>query len=559
MAKKKLNEQTAATQTPTVSTEEKDCREEWLASHLPDGSDVEELAEDLEEEDKVGKMHNFYYLAKDKRSGEIKIKFDALATINKLRSLGFYRFDQPNGSFEYVYIKDNKIELITKREIIDAFEDYVRNLPDYDKVTEINEVSLSLHVTSYMLLQNLYQMLGTVLSDTNLERLRPIYRKISIMRDNAKEKYFYFRNNVVCVTKDHVIPLEYNDMKQGRIMANSIIDRDYKETTDWYSSKSDFFQFCYLICGSDFKRLESLMSILGYLMHDHYETDLRAAYFTDVNIDNSKRAAGGTGKGILGLALSLMLNRNSREDNKYVAIPGKGFVATDPKRYAACDITTQLIHIQDLDKKFRFGDLYNDITDGATFQKHYQNPVYRRVKIMLSMNQALDLQGSSDKRRVVIFELANFFSDKCRPENYFGHRFFDKYWGKEQWSYFDSFMIHCVQLYLQKGIVEPEIINLDRRAIIETVGENLYYWLDDPERFGCEPNIKKMFSKSSLYTEFNQKYCGEFPSQRMFTEACVNYLTMKNIRSSVWRDGTDWYILYPTEEDYNKKKLQHIV
>lgn len=533
--------------------------EEWLSTHLPSGEEVEDLGEEIEDEDEIARQHNFYYLTKDKRTGDVKIKFDTLAMINKLRSLGYYRFDQPNGSFEYVYIKDNKIEIISSRQIIDAFEDYVRHLPDCDKVTDTATGTLELHVTRYMILQNLYQSIGNIFSDTNLERLRPLGRPIRIMHDTANEKYFFFRNTVVCVTKKHIITIPYEEMKIGRIMANSIIDRDYMGSRGYLTMESDFCHFCLKICGDNPKRLESLMSILGYLMHDYYDTDLRAAYFTDVNLDNSKRAAGGTGKGILGYALSLMLNRNSREDVKYVAIPGKGFVSTDPKRYAAADITTQLIHIQDLDKKFRFGDLYNDITDGATFQKHYKNPVYRRVKIMLSMNQALDLQGSSDKRRVVIFELANFFSEKLRPEAYFKHRFFDKNWGKEQWSLFDEFMIRCVQIYLKKGIIEPEIINLDKRAIIEVVGENLYYWLDEPERFGGEPNVRQMFSKTSMYNDFCQKYAGEFQTQRMFTEACINYLTMKNIRSAVWRDGTDWYIIYPSEKDYAQKKLQNIV
>lgn len=557
----KLMAQDYQNQEPTEEGKRWVAREEWLKTHLPSGEDVEDLADELEEEDEIARQHNFYYLTKDKRTGDVKIKFDTLAMINKLRSLGYYRYDQPNGSFEYVYIKDNKIELISSRQIIDAFEDYVRHLPDCDKVTDTATGTLELHVTRYMILQNLYQSISNIFSDTNLERLRPLGRPIRIMHDTAKEKYFFYRNCVVCVTKDRIFDIDYSQIKIGNIMANSIIDRDYMpdDDTKWNDPDGDFFKFCLLISGNDHTRLLSLMTILGYLMHDYYDTDLRAAYFTDVNMDNSKRAAGGTGKGILGYALSLMLNRNSREDTKYVAIPGKGFVATDPKRYAAADITTQLIHIQDLDKKFRFGDLYNDITDGATFQKHYKNPVYRRVKIMLSMNQALDLQGSSDKRRVVIFELANFFSEKLRPENYFKHRFFDKNWGKEQWARFDDFMLHCVMAYLQMGIKEPQIINLDKRAILEVVGENLYYWLEEKDHFGGEPNIRQLKSKESMYLEFCKKYPGEFPSQRLFTEACMNYLTMKNIRSSVWRDGKDWYILYPSEDDYQHKKLQNIV
>lgn len=528
----------------------------------PDTSEPEHTDE-LSPEEKVQlekeKLHNFYYLKREKSTGEVSIKFDTLSLVNKLRELGYYRFDQPNGAFEYVYVKDNKIELIEARQIIDAFEDYVRKLPEIHKESSIGVEQLEKDVTPYMILEKMYPSMATLFSPNNLERLRPIGRPIQIMHDEDNAKYLYFKNRVIKVTAEKTELLPYSELHDGCIMANSIIDREYWDDQLWCDASGDFYKFCLLISGNDTKRLQSLMSILGYLMHDYYDTDLRAAYFTDVNMENSKRAAGGTGKGILGMALSLMLNRNAREDVKYVAIPGKGFVATDPKRYAAGDLTTQLIHIQDLDKKFRFGDLYNDITDGATFQKHYQNPIYRRVKIMLSMNQALDLQGSSDKRRVVVFELANYFSDKLRPEQYFGHRFFDKSWGKKQWQMFDAFMIQCCRVYLKYGIIEPEIINLNKRAIIETVGSDLYFWLEEPERFGSAPNERRMISKTSLYQEFCTKYPGQFPTQRLFTEACMNYLVMSNIRSAVWRDGTDWYILYPDENDYNQKKLQIVM
>ena len=522
---------------------------------------VEELAEEMTVEKRVAKMHNFYSLKKNSRSGEVEINLNILGICNCIRDLGYFRYDMPNGSHEYVYIKDNKIEVVTDKQITDAFEDYVRQLPDFHKVCNVGDTTLELDVTSYMLLYKLYQNLGNYFSK-NLERLRPVdkygrFCNIEILHDKKDCKYLFFKDTAVEVTADGIEEIDYANLSGGYIMANSIIDRS------WHYTKSlgDFAKFCMLISNNDPERYISLQSILGYLMHDYYDTDLRAAYFTDVNIDNNKRAAGGTGKGILGLALANILNRSPREDVKYIAVPGKGFDAKDPKRYSAGDITTQLIHIQDLDKRFKFEDLYNDITDGATFQKHYQNPTYRQVKIMLSMNQALDLQGSSDKRRVVIFELANFFSEKLRPENYFGHRFFGKDWDNEQWNSFYSFMANCCQIYLKYGIIEPKIINLDRRAIIEKVGEDLVFFLEGGgiTRFGELKDERRQVSKATLYNDFNSKYPGQFLNQRTFTEACMNYLSMNHIRSAVWRDGLDWFILYPDKNDYEQKKLQIVV
>ena len=88
-----------------------------------------------EEENRVKHLHRFYTveLAFDKYSGCTKIKkieLDNFAIINVLRDLGFYRYDQPNGTFEYVKIENNIITLLRDPQvIIDAFEDFVRNIP----------------------------------------------------------------------------------------------------------------------------------------------------------------------------------------------------------------------------------------------------------------------------------------------------------------------------------------------------------------------------------------------------------------------------------------------
>lgn len=528
-------------------------------------ADVEEKAEELSIEKKIEEQHNFYTLKKGK-SGQVEVALDVLGICNVLRKMGYFRYDLPNGSHEYVYIKDNKIEIVTEKIITDAFEDYIRNLPNFNKVCVVGDSTLELEVTPMHLLNKLYQCLEKYFSK-NLERLRPIDKygrptTIKILHDTKDTKYIYFKNCVVAATADGVKIIEYKDITDGCIMANSIINRNFDIYIDPTSKKDkgEFERFCYLISSGQKERLEALMSILGYLMHDYYDTDLRAAYFTDVNMDNSKHAAGGTGKGILGLALANILNRSPREDVKYIAVPGKGFKPEDPKRYSAGDITTQLIHIQDLDSKFKFDELYNDITDGATFQKHYQNPTYRRVKIMLSMNQALPLAGSSDKRRVVIFELANFFSDKVRPESLFGHRFFDSAWSDEQWHLFDIFMVRCCITYLKYGIIEPKVINLDRRAIIDKVGNDLVAFLETGgiTRFGDLDGSRRQVSKSELYMAFNSKYPGQFLNQRTFTEACMNYLELSKIPSAVWRDGIDWFILYPNADDYSRPTLQKV-
>ena len=62
--------------------------------------------------------------------------------------------------------------------------------------------------------------------------------------------------------------------------------------------------------------------MLGYLLHDNYERDTKAVLFTDKTEEYGK-SNGGTGKGILGKALSLVLNATNK-DTRYIAVNGKG-------------------------------------------------------------------------------------------------------------------------------------------------------------------------------------------------------------------------------------------
>lgn len=537
--------------------------------------EVEQAAEELTIEKQILKQHDFYTLKY--KADTVQIELDNLRIINKLRELGFFRFDQPDGSYQYVHIEDNKIEIVNDTQIKDAFENYVRNLPDCNQQVETKAGVMDYTVTSWQILEKLYKNMQYYFSST-LDRLRPIdrygqYQPIKVLHDERNTKYLFFRNRAYKIENrlenyqgelkhiTHVEHLYYNQLEQGCIWESSIIDRDFYYTED----KGDFEIFCECICSKDLNRKLSLMSILGYLMHDHYECDLRAAIFTDINKEDTANAAGRTGKGLLAKALSYTLNRNPQKDCKMITVPGKGFDATNPKRYSAGDLSTQLIHIEDLNKRFTLETLYGDITDTAVFQKHYQNPTFRKVKIMLSMNQAIRLGGSSDKGRVVVFELANFFSDKLRPGQYFGElhgrkekRFFESDWEQSDWNEFYSFMIRCCKIYLGAGIIEPQDINFTERAAKELVGEDLWVYLE--RSFGTIRNgCRSAFEKAALYTAFNNKYPGQIQTQRKFTELCSEYLKCKNIRSAVWRDGKDWFILYPDTTDSTKSNIQYIV
>ena len=311
-----------------------------------------------------------------------------------------------------------------------------------------------------------------------------------------------------------------------------------------------------------YKRKWSIQNIFGYLMHNNYECNLKSIMFIDMNKDNMGKPAGGTGKGIIGKALSHMMNR-TENDSKYIAPPGKNFDPEDERRYSEGDITTQLIHIEDIKSNFQFEAFFNDVTDGAVFRKMYQDKTKHRVKIMLSSNQAIDLSAPSCKRRMVVFELDNFFNENKTPQDVFGRRFFESQWDELDWYRFDIFMVSCCYKYMQDkdavgadgkviGIRQPPLLNYQNTLLHSKLNEDFIVWFADKISDALQYQREMMYSKKGLYEEFTKKYTeysDERKWKRTFAGWCKFYLQTMQIPSGEKRSTEDLLILYPQPGD----------
>lgn len=515
----------------------------------------------------IGAMHSFYEAYY--RNG-VNIRFDKLKVVNLLRDLGFYRYDIPGTKqSELVRIVDNKIRLVTRQQVTDAFEDYLWKITDIERTFHKQTIDedgekimepFKFVIDGQYLVGRMYDNLQKLFSPDLMERLRPLNTTITINEDDKHTKYLFFNNVALSITSSGTTVTSYADL-QDYIWDNSIINRDF--TRD--DTVGDFETFIGDICkfseseeGKNRKR--SLMSIMGYLMHNNYETNLKAAMFTDVNEEGAEIANGGTGKGILGKALAQMMNRE-RSDCRYLVVPGKGFEFKDT-RYAGGDLTTQLIHIEDLDKHFSFNDLFCDITDGCIFRKLHQNPIMHFAKIMLSVNHTINFQGSSEKRRLVIFELYNYYSEKFTPVDKFGKRFFESEWTEKDWNQFYTFMIRCVEVYMKYGIIEPEMVNYENRLIEEQLPEDFTFFFENEIKEAATHMVRAEFVKKNMYDRFILKYPQYAKyNQNGFTKWCTTYLQLKHIRSAANRkrvdgDYTDIFVIYP---DPGEKMFKYIV
>lgn len=544
----------------------------------------------------IERMHAFYDAKLDK-AGHLSIEINNFKMIELLKRLGFYRYDQPGGGFEYVQIKYNKIRLVRNvQEIIDAFEDYVRDLPERS-ITLLNKLpegDMKAEHTIYgkLLLEKMYKNINYYFSST-LPRLRPDRdMKIETIHDTKHSKYLFYNNVVLRITKDGVEGIEYEDLQDrlkelhednGKyIWESNIIDRDYVGPTmtnpiDKPHHDADiwgeFGKFVLLISGIDDKRINytiintykkyridtaliqefsvperrflALQSIIGYLLHDNFDTNLKCVLLTDA-VQMNGQPSGGTGKGILGKALGHMLNRGEN-DHKYVNVNGKDFDPKNERRYSDGDITTQLVHIEDAEKDINFEDLFFDVTEGATFRKMYQDKTKHQVKMMISTNTPFDLTAESTKRRIALFELDNYFNADKTPQDVFGHMFFGTDWSKQDWMQFDTFMVSCCEFYMRYGLIPSPVIGYKENIINQRLRPEFVAWFKEYVKPAIESDGQTEFRYDMLamWTAFVQKYPDTFNRRNTLTESCKFWLKTMGIRSGIYRGTSDALVIYP--------------
>lgn len=558
---------------------------------------TDDLVRELEKE--IEWRHRFYTVKIKK--GDPEIVFDIVKILEILQELGFYRYDDPTngGQSVFVQIHDGKIRQLHDPKIIrDAFEDYILSLTNR-KVTP-EDGSVECEVTPDKLRRTLLKSINYYLGEDKLERLRP-EEAITIMHDTYSTKYHYYRNCVVQVCADGVKAFGYDQLakesakrelqtgeKNGRyIWESSIMDRDFdisciNKHCAVLSGTGDFAMFCRYISGfgSAVKskeaeeqhtlRFKALQSIIGYLMHGDYECNLKSVLFMDANLNGNSRANGGTGKGIIGKGLSFAMNRNEH-DCKYISEAGKNFSPENERRYSNGDLSTQLIHIEDIKKDFDFEKFYNDVTESVPIRKMNVDRVMVRSKIMLSSNTPIDIitTGNSTARRLVIFELDNYFNSKHTPEDEFGRWLFGSKWTAEDWSAFDQFIVSCSYVYMRNkdvrgedgritGIIEPPLINYKRQLLESKLPTEFIGWFEDKISGAINAMVYCEFKKKELYKEFWEKYEAYANAQlyaRAFTKWCKFYLEVMAIPSGEKRSTDDLLILYP---DLNDKAVSVI-
>lgn len=260
--------------------------------------------------------------------------------------------------------------------------------------------------------------------------------------------------------------IDYIDLG-GFVWNDHVIDRDFHECN---VGEFDYKVFIQNICAKNESRVKSMESTIGFLMHGWKNLSYCPAVILNDEVI-SDNPEGGTGKGLFMNALAHM--------KKCVTIDGKSFNFDKSFAYQLVSADTQILCFDDVKKYFDFERLFSLITEGLTLEKKNKDsikiPFNKSPKIAITTNYAIKGAGNSFARRKWELELHQYYNKAHTPYDEFNKLMFGD-WDDDMWCEFDNYMIQCLQLYLDQGLIQSVFVNLKVRQLSAETSHDFIEW-----------------------------------------------------------------------------------
>jgi hypothetical protein len=405
-----------------------------------------------------------------------------------LEDHGFFKFS-PEGSKSYIFVRvtNNLVDHTSEGEIKDFVLEYL-----LDEVADMSVYNAFADQTRFFGADFL-SLLATI--------------DIYFVDDTREKAYIYYRNCAVVVTKNSATPIDYFDLG-GYVWKDQVIDRSYKECT--VSNKFDFKRFIANICANNKGRIKTMESTIGFLLHGFKDLSYCPSVILNDEII-SDNPEGGTGKGLVMNAIGHM--------KKLVLINGKDINFDRAFTYQLVSADTQVLLFDDVRKNFMFERLFSVITEGITLEKKNKDairiPFGKSPKIAITTNYAIKGTGNSFERRKWELELHQYYTKNFTPYDEFGRMLFND-WDQDLWCQFDNYMIECLQIYMTKGLIKGDFVNLNIRQLSAQTSHDFIEWCglinDAPQPDALKEG--KVY-KNELYLEFISEYPDYGPKAKM--------------------------------------------
>ena len=417
----------------------KDVRSQLKASGVEDGT-IDSVLTKIEEEE----SKNIFWAKSDK--GVVSLIHYDLKRF--LEEHGYRKYvPEGNKGFIFVRINQNLIEMCTE----DDMKDFVLN----HILTNFQDLSV----------YNFFADKTRFFREDFLSMLDSV--SIYFVEDTKDEAYLYYKNGVVKVTKDSKTLLNYEDLG-GYIWADQVIQRDFIFCP---SDDCDYKQFIRNIGGNDDKRISSIESTMGFILHAFKNGGYCPAVIINDEVI-SENPEGGTGKGLFMNGIGRM--------KKAVTIDGKSFAFDKSFAYQLVTTDTQVLIFDDVRKNFDFERLFSVITEGITIERKNKDaikiPFHKSPKVVITTNYAIQGKGNSFERRKWEMEFKQFYTKDFTPQDEFKRLLFND-WNVDDWCAFDNYMVKVLQGYLNTGLVRCEFINLKERKFRAETNSEFAEWV----------------------------------------------------------------------------------
>jgi hypothetical protein len=417
----------------------KDVRSQLKASGVEDGT-IDSVLTKIEEEE----SKNIFWAKSDK--GVVSLIHYDLKRF--LEEHGYRKYvPEGNKGFIFVRINQNLIEMCTE----DDMKDFVLN----HILTNFQDLSV----------YNFFADKTRFFREDFLSMLDSV--SIYFVEDTKDEAYLYYKNGVVKVTKDSKTLLNYEDLG-GYIWADQVIQRDFIFCP---TDDCDYKQFIRNIGGNDDKRISSIESTMGFILHAFKNGGYCPAVIINDEVI-SENPEGGTGKGLFMNGIGRM--------KKAVTIDGKSFAFDKSFAYQLVTTDTQVLIFDDVRKNFDFERLFSVITEGITIERKNKDaikiPFHKSPKVVITTNYAIQGKGNSFERRKWEMEFKQFYTKDFTPQDEFKRLLFND-WNVDDWCAFDNYMVKVLQGYLNTGLVKCEFINLKERKFRAETNSEFAEWV----------------------------------------------------------------------------------
>ena len=372
-------------------------------------------------------------------TGRGAIKIDYLNFKLFLEENGFFKYRFNAEDISFIRIVNNIVSLVT----VDNIRDFV-----LDYLMKRNET----------LAYNLFA------SDSKFDKKYLAFLEIrnpKFIRDTKTESWVFYRNTAILITAKEIKPVPYIDLS-GYIWERQKIDRDFKIAT----YECDFSKFLMNVSNNKIERCQSLLSGMGYMMHRYKDpSTVRALIANEEVITNEPE--GGTGKGLIFQAMSKI--------RVVTFINGKSIDLTKDFAWQRVEPDTDIVSIDDPPKSFKFDSLFSILTTGWPIRKLYKGEIYLlpedSPKLGITTNHVMKGNTASHERRKFEVEFYPYYNAEHQPIDDFKRSFW-RDWDADEWNRFDNLMLNCIRLFLDKGLIKIEFVNLKiKKLMAETSDE----------------------------------------------------------------------------------------